>query len=128
VNKNIFKGIMFHASPHEFKFPVYDLLIKNTTNHDNSVLGLWVSSRTDWIGGFGENFYKVDIDARSIDRSVVELRQWAVENPNEPYFYTEQRQRLLLDEVDYIRVVESDGRSEMGIVLNFNAIMAFIHI
>jgi len=61
------KVLLFHASPHQFDFPVYDSLASNRASHENGLLGLWVSERSDWIEGVGDHLYEVEIDGPCID-------------------------------------------------------------
>ena len=114
---------MFHASKHAYEAPDYDFLAANRENHQNGLLGLWVSAKSDWITGFGEHVYAVEFDGESIDLTVGELMQWSRATDDD--FYVQKRNELLAQGVTYIRLIEQDGRSEMGVVVNFSAIQKF---
>jgi hypothetical protein len=114
---------MFHASKHAYEAPDYDFLAANRENHQNGLLGLWVSAKSDWITGFGEHVYAVEFDGESIDLTVAELMQWSRQTDDD--FYVQKRNELLAQGVTYIRLIEQDGRSEMGVVVNFSAIQKF---
>jgi hypothetical protein len=115
---------VYHASPHKFEFPDYELLTKNKSNHDNGLLGLWVATESDWIKGFGKNVYSLNIEGVSQNLSIQDLHAWANEADG-PQFYEHMRATLMAQGIDYLRLVEIDGRSDMGIVLNFQAIGSF---
>lgn len=100
-------------------------MLANTSNHANSLLGLWVATQNDWIKSFGDNIYDVVVDGQAVDLLVSELYKWSSVDNHGPQFYIAKRQELLGKGVDYLRVVEDDGRSMMGIVLNFDAIKCF---
>ncbi len=120
---------LFHASHHEFDFPDYEKIRKNLTGHANGMLGLWVSVKNDWIDDFGDVKYEIVLgspDCRErlniANLSIGTLASWA---SKDEAFHLAKRQEFLAQEVDYLRLVEVDGRSEMGIVLNFSAIKSF---
>ena len=115
---------MFHASPNTFAFPDYALLTTNQLNHDNGLLGLWVATESDWIESFGTHVYAVEITGNSQDLTLSQLVDWD-RKKNDPAFYRSQRQAYLDQGIDFLRLIETDGRSAMGIVLNFDAISAF---
>ena len=56
----------YHASAHTYDFPSYEELIKNRTNHANGNMGLWFAVKSDWIQGFGNNVYEVEVDESNI--------------------------------------------------------------
>lgn len=116
---------MFHASRHEFDFPDYDMLTANITNHDNGLLGLWVAKNDDWIEGFGGNIYSVKIEGETADLSIEELQSWCNKHDNEKDFYVQKRNEFLKNGISYIHLIECNGRSDMGIVIDFSAIKEF---
>ncbi len=115
---------MFHASKHAFDFPDVGLLNANRENHANGALGLWVSKQSDWIKSFGSNLYEVAFTGTVLDLPVGQLAQWGRGHPGDGFFQ-QHREELLRQGVAYIRVVEIDGRSDMGIVVDFAAIEQF---
>lgn len=115
----------YHASHHEFDFPDYEKMVCNKTGHDNGLLGLWVSVKSDWIEGFGPKVYEMDIEGTSKDLSITQLHRWAFDHADDPDFYRGLRQQLLAEGVAYLRLVESDGRSEMGVIVDFDVIQDF---
>lgn len=122
---------MFHASRHSFEFPDYEKICSNRTGHENGDLGLWVANKSDWIDGFGGYVYEVDFEGVSKDLSIHELSKWAcltdgsAENSS---FYRSKREEMITQGISFLRLVEDDGRSEMGIVLNFDSIKSFRQI
>lgn len=120
--------LTYHASPHLFEFPDYDLVCANRENHANGNLGLWVSMSPDWISGFGSNIYSLEVSGITKDLPLKTLSQWDKDSPNDPDFYSNMRQSLLNEGVTFLRLVEIDGRSDMGIVIDFKAISSFKRI
>ncbi len=116
--------VMFHASKHSFSAPDLELLAKNREGHANGALGLWVAKKSDWIEGFGEHLYEVRIKGTIEDLSIEELSKWANQS-SDADFYEFKRSALMARGVQYLRLAESDGRSEMGVLLDFGAIECF---
>jgi hypothetical protein len=116
---------LHHASQHDFDFPDFEKITANTTNHINGFLGLWVSVQTDWIEGFGERIYEMDVVGECRDMPVSELAKWNRQDQGEPDFYARIRETMLEEGVAYLRLIELDGRSEMGVVLDLSAIQHF---
>lgn len=114
---------MYHASPHAMGFPCYKLIRSNTSNHANGLLGLWVAASADWIKPFGDQMYSLVVSGSVMDIGVGTLQK--LRHDDEPDFYAEIRNMLLAKGVEYLRVMELDGQSHMGIVLNFEAIKSF---
>lgn len=115
----------YHASDHEFDFPSYERMAANKTGHDNGLLGLWVSVKPDWITGFGSTVYAMEIEGVSKDLPIRDLKQWAHDHWNDPDFYKRVRRQLIAEGVAYLILVELDGRSEMGVVVDLGAIRNF---
>lgn len=115
---------MYHASKHRFDFPVYEQLLANQENHANGALGLWVSRKADWIRSFGGHIYEVHFSGRLYECTVSQLRSMSEHHSTQP-FYIEKRQALLKEGFAYLQLQEHDGRSEMGVVLDFDAIESF---
>lgn len=116
--------LMFHASKHVFDIPVYEQIAVNRENHANGLLGLWVSHKSDWIAGFGEHLYEIEFSGSVYDLTIAELASWC---DNEDGFYLTKRKELLDKGFSYMRLIESDGRSEMGVIINFNSIQSCIN-
>lgn len=117
----LISSTFYHASAHEFSMPNYNRIHENTTNHENGLLGLWVSVKSDWITTFGGNIYQMDVSGTCQDITVPELRAYG----NDPETFIQIRQKLLADGCDVLRLVEQDGHSDMSIVINFSAIKNF---
>lgn len=115
----------FHASRHEFDFPDYEKMNANQTGHDNGLLGLWVSVRSDWIESFGGNIYEMEIQGKVAQLNLRELSSWASEHQNSLDFYRQKRMEFLDKGISYIALIEKDGESEMGIVVDFGSIKNF---
>lgn len=114
---------LFHASKHEFDFPDYDQITSNMTGHANGMLGLWVAVKNDWIESFGGVLYEVDLkDPVVRDVTIDELSSWS---HHDEEYHKDLRDKYILDGVDFLRLVETDGRSAMGVVVNFDAIESF---
>lgn len=119
---------MFHASKERYEQPCYASCHENRTNHENGNLGLWFSTDASWIKGFGSNTYQFNLDSvsetRNYDLLFKDLALW-----NHQGFqaedYQEKRLELIAKGYDFIRIIESNGRFDMGIVLNFDAILNF---
>lgn len=127
---------MYHASNHEFEFPDYQNLIKNISGHSNGHLGLWVSVEHDWIRGFGPHLYEIEFDGTAIELSVSELQNLCTDpncrpgaSSNSEYlarqFFINTRAKWLDEKIDYMRLIEQDGVSAMGVIVNFNCIISF---
>lgn len=113
----------FHASPHRFERPDYAMIRANRVNHANGHLGLWVASGDNaWVRKFGGHLYRLELEGRVQDLPIETLSRWSRE---EPGWYGTQRKQLLDEGVAYLRVVEQDGRSDMGIVIDLDAICRF---
>lgn len=56
----------YHASAHQFEFPCYEDLIQNRTNHANGNMGLWFAVKSDWIEGFGNYTYELDVEQSDV--------------------------------------------------------------
>lgn len=65
------------------------------------------------------------MENRSIDLSVSQLHQWSEKNEGDAEFYAKKRRELLAQGFSYIRLVESGGESDMGVVIDFDAIKSF---
>jgi len=59
------------------------------------------------------------------DLPIEELSQWSKQS-SDVDFYELKRKELLDQGVQYLRLVELNGRSVMGVVLDFDAIKHFI--
>jgi hypothetical protein len=114
-----------HASPHRFDFPDYQALVEHRQNHANGNLGLWVATGDHaWIEGFGEHIYRVELAGRMRDITVGKLQRL----PREAPWYQMRRDQLIAEGITCLRVIESDGRSDMAIVVDFDAISRFERI
>lgn len=118
---------LFHASKHEFDFPDIGHSAANRENHANGALGLWVATQPDWIGEFGPHLYEVRVTGKVLDVPIDQFSRWGGRygvDARDDYF-AQRRQELLEAGVSYIRVVELDGRSDMGVVVDLAAIEQF---
>lgn len=127
---------IYHASPQKFTFPVYDELVKNRTNHINGTLGLWISTNSNWIKGFGTNIYEIDVlDTDCSVLSVSELFLWEKQfqkqndfcndNDNNGLTYYKNLRQQLLKEHKIILFQEHNSNVDMGIILDFECIKQF---
>lgn len=117
---------LFHATAHDFDFPDYEKIKVNMTGHANGMLGLWVGVANDWIQGFGSNTYRIELkDPKVEDLSLAQLSAWSKQDHD---FHQARREEYLARGIDYLRLVEQDGRSDMGIVVNFDAIDVFTRL
>lgn len=114
--------VVFHASPHKFAFPDYSKILSNRVNHENGQLGLWFARRPDWINPFGEFLYEFRLLGTGNTLSISQLAAWSRSADTN---YTSLREDFLRNGVDYLEVIETDGLSYMGIVLNLEAIREF---
>ena len=62
--------------------------------------------------------------AKAIDLPLEQLAKWAAEEQDED-FYEGKRTGLLARGIGYIRLIELDGRSKMGVVVDLAAISQF---
>lgn len=115
----------FHASNHEFDRPDYDKMAALMTGHPNGRLGLWIANCDDWIHGFGRSVYEVNIDGKAQNLSIDQLSSWNNEDDGNPDFYVNLRNQFLSQNIDVLHLVELNGKSEMSIVINFDAITRF---
>lgn len=112
---------LYHASPHKFIAPSPDQISANRTGHANGLLGLWAANRSDWIANFGVNIYALSAIGTTRDITIKELQSMG-SNPED---FVEKRRELLEAGCDILRLIESDGRSEMSIIVNFDVIEDF---
>lgn len=119
---------LYHASPHLFRKPTYDALVRNRSNHANGNLGLWFSTSPDWIKGFGIHVYSFqladDAAQTGIDISIGDLKQMDT-LCFEERDYQEKRIELMSQGHQFIRIIEKNGLFDMGIVLDFDIISDF---
>jgi hypothetical protein len=114
---------VFHATPHDFDFPDYEKIRGNMTGHANGMLGLWVGVESDWIEGFGSTIYEIELQNPNVEElSICQLAAWC---RHDHEFHEARRLEYLNRGVDYVRLVEQDGRSDMGILVNFAVIASF---
>lgn len=114
----------YHGSSHEFSFPNYSEVTKNSSNHDNSVIGLWVGVKQNLATSFGSLCYELEIQGTTADITIDELVKWS-RTYTEKSDYVKKRDEFLLLEIDYVNIVESNGISYMGIIINFESIKSF---
>lgn len=115
--------VMFHASKHQFDFPEVEASNTHRENHANGALGLWVSRQSDWIQGFGSNIYEVRFTGRVLDVPFEQFSKWG--RGQEDRFFAARRAELLKQGIAYIRIVEMNGLSEMGVVVDLTSIDRF---
>jgi hypothetical protein len=82
------------------------------------------------MGSFGSHLYDVEICADTQDVSLTQLVQWSRDDAHRSdtdsqAFYRGVRAKMVAEGCDYLRLVENDGVSHMGVVLNFDAITSF---
>lgn len=117
--------IFYHASKHAYDFPDYNKLTKNRENHLNGNLGLWVASKNDWISGFGNIIYEVEIDDKDVSIILVDhLFSWEKENDMSEDYYINLRIKLL-EKYKSVAFIENSGSVGMGIILDFSVIKSF---
>ena len=124
----------YHASAHTYDFPSYEELIKNRTNHANGNMGLWFAVKSDWIQGFGNNVYEVEVDESNIViMPFSECVKWqkgfksGLENNSqelESLYYQDLRKEMMKTH-KAILFRENSGELAMGIVLDFSVIKDF---
>ena len=124
----------YHASKHKYDFPSYENLIENRTNHANGNLGLWFSTKSDWIENFGKNVYEFEIDEKNINfMDFSECVKWHKKFKGETesnavelecIYYQELRNELMKKH-KVILFKETNGEIAMGIILDFTAIKDF---
>lgn len=114
--------IVYHNSNHLFTRPNYDLIVANRTNHGNGELGLWFSTTNDWQKGFGKYKYQIAVPnegCHAIDAMAFRDLCNAEEGTE---YYKLWRERLLAKGYTHIRIYESDGSFDMGIIIDFTKI------
>lgn len=119
---------LYHASPHLFGKPSYDALVQNRLNHANGNLGLWFSTSVAWISGFGNNVYSFQIANESL-KNGIDISIGNLKEMDNLFFeekdYQEKRIELISQGYQFIRIIENNGRFDMGIVLDFDIIYNF---
>jgi len=88
------------------------------------------------IEGFGAHIYSVRFTGVIQDLPVEELKEWDrlakvgadVDANQEAEFYRAKRKECLGKDITYLRLVELDGTSDMGVIVNFNAINEFLPV
>ena len=109
---------VFHASDSDLNALDYESLLNNIKNHDNGALGLWCAFDNVWSKPFGSKMYQVEVAGNFYNMTIDELAKY-----NRIHYsradYTNRRNELIGQGFDYIRLLESDGRCDMVIILNF---------
>lgn len=119
---------VYHATDSVIASPFYDDLydsVLSKGSHPNGVLGLWVSNSPTWLKGFGSNLYALDIEGTSEDLPIEELSKLSnprLDHEDAVEFHAAYRFQLLRRGIQYCKVIETDGRSDMAIVCDFSAI------
>lgn len=127
--------VAHHATSHTFKFPVYEKLLNNITNHANGALGLWCATNNpDWIQGFGGNVYEVEYDDSNVlmmdfsDFSSM-CRDTPVvpddNNDNPRQYFIDKRQEYIDEGYTVLAIVEGHGGVDMLIILDMDCITRF---
>ncbi len=112
---------VYHATNHIFDALDYDSLVKNRTNHKNGALGLWCAFKNDWIKGFGNIIYEIELSGKPYNMPIRELMKYANDQLEESD-YELIRNKLLSDGYDYIALIEKDNSCDMIVILNFNIV------
>ena len=111
---------VYHASKFLFNKPDIQKIWKNRTNHNNGDLGLWCSTKKDWITTFGNHTYELEISKKSKFISYSEFYKICCNTID----YRAMREELI-KEYDNLCIVEDNGTIEMLIVLNLDSITNF---
>jgi hypothetical protein len=119
---------MFHKTSSKIYVPDYDKLLVSISNHGNGALGLWYANEDkEWAGGFGSNVYEFGIkNPKPYNMTVTELRGLGRNGLVDEF--TRYRNMLMKENFNYIKIIESDGRCDMGVVLDFNAIVKWTFV
>ena len=124
----------YHASAHTYDFPSYEELIKNRTNHANGNMGLWFSAKSDWIEGFGDNIYEIEIAETDIKilpfSEAVNWQEgfkgdWKSNREELEVLYYQDLRKEMMKTHKVILFKETNGETAMGIILDFTAIKDF---
>ena len=124
----------YHASAHTYDFPSYEELIKNRTNHANGNMGLWFSAKSDWIEGFGDNIYEIEIAETDIKilpfSEAVNWQErfkgdWESNREELEVLYYQNLRKEMMKTHKAILFRENSGELAMGIVLDFSVIKDF---
>lgn len=121
----------YHASKHIFNAPSYEKCISNRENHSNGNLGLWFSVEASWIQDFGSNIYQFELFDRTgsqgIELPFDKLLEWN-KRGFDTNAYQDKRLELIAAGFDFIKIIESRGTFDMGIVLNFESIVDYTRV
>lgn len=110
---------VFHASDTQLQMLNYEALLQNIKNHDNGALGLWCAFDSQWIKPFGCKMYELEVSGSFYDMTIHELAKYNRDGLSRED-YTARRNELISQGFDYIRLLESDGRCDMIILLDFS--------
>jgi len=113
-----------HYTDHDIVTLNYEDLRSNITNHANGALGLWYAKNGakghEWASGFGKNRFLVNIPCLREKGFSLTVEKLATMISKSADYHEGFRSALLALGHTHIDIVESNGESHMGVLLDFD--------